>query len=122
VDADAHPEAAVKRLRDESGQASVEFAGSVFLMVLLALAVWQGLLVMWTFNQASNAARTAARVDTRGGDTKKAARNALPEVMRKKLRVEINGEQVAVGVRIPIFIPGLYKDDVRAWRKAVLPD
>jgi Flp pilus assembly protein TadG len=126
VDADADPEArgeaGLRRLREESGQASVEFAGSVFLMVLLALAVWQGLLVMWTFNQASNAARTAARVDTRGGDTHKAARNALPKVMRKKLKVEINGEKVAVGVRIPIFIPGLYKDDVRAWRKAVLPD
>jgi Flp pilus assembly protein TadG len=112
----------LRRLRDESGQASIEFAGSVFLIVLLALAMWQGLIVMWTFNQASNAARTAARVETRSGDTKKAARNALPKVLRKKLKVDINGEQVAVGVRIPIFIPGLYKDDVRAYRKAVLPN
>jgi hypothetical protein len=43
-------------------------------------------------------------------------------VLRKKLKVDIDGEQVAVGVRIPIFIPGLYKDDVRAYRKAVLPN
>jgi TadE-like protein len=126
VDANARPEAAgeagLRRLRDESGQASIEFAGSVFLIVLLALAMWQGLIVMWTFNQASNAARTAARVETRSGDTRKAARNALPKVLRKKLKVDIDGEQVAVGVRIPIFVPGLYKDDVRAYRKAVLPN
>jgi Flp pilus assembly protein TadG len=112
----------LRRLRDESGQASIEFAGSVFLIVLVALAMWQGLIVMWTFNQASNAARTAARVETRGGDTKKAARNALPKVLRKKLDVDIQGEQVSVGVRIPIFIPGLYKDGVRANRKAILPN
>jgi Flp pilus assembly protein TadG len=110
------------RLRDESGQANVEFAGSVFLLVLLALAIWQGLLVMWTFNQASNAARTAARVETRGGDTKKAARNALPKVLRKKLAVDVQGETVSVGVRIPIFVPGLYNDGPRAKRKATLPD
>lgn len=128
MDAHAHPdpeargEDGLRRLRDESGQASVEFAGSVFLIVLLALALWQGLIVMWTFNQASNAARTAARVETRGGDTRKAARNALPKVLRKKLAVDIQGEQVSVGVRIPIFVPGLYDDDVRAKRKAVLPN
>jgi Flp pilus assembly protein TadG len=112
----------VRRLRDESGQASIEFAGSVFLIVLVALAMWQGLIVMWTFNQASNAARTAARVETRDGDTRKAARNALPKVLRNKLKVDIQGEQVSVGVRIPIFIPGLYDDGVRANRKAVLPN
>jgi Flp pilus assembly protein TadG len=112
----------MRRLRDETGQASIEFAGSVFLIVLVALAMWQGLIVMWTFNQASNAARTAARVETRDGDTRKAARNALPKVLRNKLKVDIQGEQVSVGVRIPIFIPGLYDDGVRANRKAVLPN
>jgi hypothetical protein len=111
----------LRRLRDESGQASVEFAGSVFLIVLVALAMWQGLIVMWTFTQASNAARTAARVQTRGGDTHKAARNALPGVLRKGLKVNVDGEKVSVGVLIPIFVPGVYKDDVRANRKAILP-
>ena len=38
------------------------------------------------------------------------------------LKDRIQGEQVSVGVRIPIFIPGLYKDDVRAYRKAVFPN
>jgi Flp pilus assembly protein TadG len=112
----------LRRLRDESGQASVEFAGSVFLIVFVALAMWQGLIVMWTFNQTSNAARTAARVQTRGGDTKKAARNALPKVLRKDVKVDVQGEQVSVSVPIRVFVPGLYSKDVRADRKAVLPN
>ena len=112
----------MRRLRDESGQASIEFAGSVFLVVFISLAVWQGLIVMWTFNQASNAARTAARVETRGGDTKKAARNALPKVLRDDLKVKVDGEKVSVHVLIPLFLPGLYSDKVRARRKAILPN
>ena len=112
----------MRRLRDESGQASIEFAGSVLMVVLIALAIWQVLIVTWTFNQTSNAARTAARVETRGGDTKKAARNALPKVLRKDAQVHIEGEKVSVSVPIRIFVPGVYKKDVRANRKAVLPD
>ena len=56
--------------RDQRGQASVEFAGSLLWLLLAAFAVWQILLVTWTFNQASNAARTASRVDGRGGDAR----------------------------------------------------
>ena len=52
-----------RSLSDERGQASVEFAGVLFWLVLTAFVVWQLLLVTWTFNQASNAARTrCARV------------------------------------------------------------
>ena len=47
-------------------------------LLLAAFVVWQLLLVTWTFNQASNAARTASRVDGRGGDAEKAgAQRAL---------------------------------------------
>ena len=113
----------MRRLRDESGQASIEFAGSVFLVVFISLAVWQGLIVMWTFNQTSNSARTAARVETRGGDTRKAARNALPRVLRKDLAVDVAGETVTVRVRIPIFVPGLYSKHLPpARRDATLPN
>jgi hypothetical protein len=112
----------LRRLREESGQASIEFAGSVFLIVFVALAMWQGLIVMWTFTQASNAARTAARVETRGGDTKKAGRNALPKVLRGGSEVHVEGEKVWVSVPIRVFVPGLYDKDVKANRKAVLPN
>ena len=111
----------MRRLREQSGQASLELAGCLLLVLFAALAVWQVLIVMWTFNQTSNAARTAARVQSRGGDTRKAARNALPSVLRRQLRVDIAGEQATVKVRIPIFLPGLYSDRLRAVRTATLP-
>ena len=56
----------VAALRDEAGQASVEFAGVLMWMLLAALLIWQLLLVTWTFTSASNAARTATRVEGRG--------------------------------------------------------
>jgi hypothetical protein len=111
----------VRGARGESGQASIELAGSLLLILFTALAVWQVLIVMWTFNQTSNAARTAARVESRGGDTKKATRNALPDVLRKDLDVNVAGETASVKVRIPIFVPGLYLHSVYAKRDATVP-
>jgi TadE-like protein len=111
----------LRRARGESGQASIELAGSLLLILFSALAVWQVLIVMWTFNQTSNAARTAARVESRGGDTKKATRNALPKVLRKDLGVEVHGEQVKVKVLIPMFVPGIYNKGITAHREATVP-
>ena len=48
-------------------------------LLLVTLIVWQICLAAWTYTQVSNAARTASRVEGRGGDAEKAARNALAE-------------------------------------------
>jgi hypothetical protein len=111
----------LRRARGESGQASIELAGSLLLILFTALAVWQVLIVMWTFNQTSNAARTAARVESRSGDTQKATRNALPKVLRKDLDVEVAGETTKVRVLIPLFVPGLYSHTIYAKRDATVP-
>ena len=67
-------------LRDESGQASASSSlGSMVWILLVAVIVWQVCLVAWTFNQASNAARTASRVEGRGGDAREGGANALPD-------------------------------------------
>ena len=108
-------------LRDERGQASVEFAGVLFWLLLTAFVVWQLLLVTWTFNQASNAARTASRVDGRGGDAVKAGRNALSPGLRGGARIKMEGEKAIVKVRIPIIVPGVDLDGVMATGKAELP-
>jgi hypothetical protein len=110
-----------RRLNDERGQASVEFAGLLFWLVLTAFVVWQLLLVTWTFNQASNAARTASRVNGRGGDAVKAGRNALSPGLRDGANVEMQGEKATVRVRIPIIVPGLDTDKIEASRSAELP-
>ena len=110
-----------RRLRSESGQASIEFVGLLAWLLLAGVLIWQLLLVTWTFTQASNAARTTSRVDARGGDPVKAGRNALNPSLRKHARVDMDGERATVRVRIPILIPGFDSDDLPATRTAELP-
>lgn len=109
------------RLLSERGQAATELVGILMWIVLIGLAVWQLLIVMWAYAQASNAARTGSRVVARHGDPEKAARNALSPGLRHHLQVRQDGESVTVRVRIPILVPGFYSDDVRATRTATLP-
>jgi hypothetical protein len=113
----------VRRLLAEKGQASVEFLGMLWLLFLVALGVWQLLLAAWAAEQAQNAARTASRVEGRGGDAGKAARNAVTSALRKGMDVQVAGERVTVSVRIPILIPGLVTGDrhLLATRDATLP-
>jgi hypothetical protein len=107
--------------RGESGQASIEFTGILMWMLLAAVFIWQMLLVAWTFNQASNAARTASRVDGRGGDAVKAGRNALNPNLRDHALVSMSGERATVKVRIPILVPGLDTESMLATGHAILP-
>jgi hypothetical protein len=97
--------------------------GMLWLLLLIALVIWQVLLAAWTGEQAQNAARTASRVAGRGGDAEKAGVNAVPGALRKDMRVDPSGERVDVYVRIPIIVPGLVIDTkpftVHRW--AVLP-
>lgn len=111
----------IARLRDQAGQASIEFVGMLWWLVVVALVVWQLMLVTWAFTQAGNAARTASRVHARGGDAVKAARNALTPVLRDDLVVDIHREQAIVKVSIPIFVPGVHSKSVQATGKAILP-
>jgi hypothetical protein len=108
-------------VREQRGQASVELVGMLWWMLLSALVVWQLMLAAWAVDQAANAARTASRVEGRGGDARKAARNALSGGLRNGMRVEVQGEQAKVTVRIPIVVPGLGDDRLRASRSATLP-
>ena len=111
------------RYRDQRGQASVEFAGVLVWLLLAALLIWQLLLVTWTFNQASNAARTASRVDGRGGSGTKAGKAALSPGLRDAREGHAwSGEKATVRVRIPIVIPGLDSTDLlRRRASAELP-
>ena len=110
-----------RRLSDERGQASVEFAGVLFWLLLTAFVVWQLMLVTWTFTSASNAARTASRVDGRGGDAVKAGRAALSPGLREGAQIKMEGEKATVRVRIPLIVPGLNTDKIEASRSAELP-
>jgi Flp pilus assembly protein TadG len=107
--------------RDQRGQASVEFAGVLVWLLLAALFIWQLLLVTWAFNQASNAARTASRVEGRGGSAEKAGRASLSPGLRKHAEIDMAGERATVKVRIPIVLPGLDSPRLIASKSAELP-
>lgn len=112
-------------LREERGQASAELLGMVWWLLFAALFVWQLMLGAWTVTQTSNAARTASRVEARGGDAEKAARNALAGPLRDgfdEKRFKIDGERATVVVRIPIILPGLTADGFVAKRSVTLPE
>jgi hypothetical protein len=114
----------IRRLaREERGQASTELMGMVWWLLLAGVFAWQLMLGAWTVTQASNAARTASRVDARGGDAEKAARNALASPLRKNIeKIKIEGDRAKVTVRMPIVIPGVFTTaNLTAHREAELP-
>ena len=113
----------IRRLRDQSGQASAELLGMIPIIFLVTLVFWQLCLATWTINQVSNSARTASRVAARDGDWKKAARNSLSGPLRGNLaRVELDGEKATVKVRMPIVVPGFNDRRFTAQRTATLPE
>ena len=44
-----------------------------------------------------------------------------PQGLRKGLTVDVRGETAKVSVRIPIIVPGLGHERLRATRSAILP-
>jgi hypothetical protein len=114
----------IARLRDESGQASVEFLGMVVWLMLAAVFCWQLFLGAWTANQATNAARTASRVAARAdSDPEKAARNAISGPLRDGFHdFREEGEKATVHLRIPIIFPGLTAEGFSITRSATLPN
>ena len=111
------------RLLDESGQASAELMGMMVWLLLVTLIVWQVCLAAWTYTQVSNAARTASRVEGRGGDGEKAAKSALSSRLQKTIeKIDIKGDKATVKVKMPLLVPGLlHTNQLTATRSAELP-
>lgn len=94
----------------EAGQATIEFAGMTFWILVAALFVWQAGLVAWSFVSATNAARTGARLYSRTGDQTQSiddAKKSLAGVLSQHANISFDGDTVQVYVDIPIFLPGL---------------
>ena len=89
----------------QEGQASVELVAVVPLVLLVGAICWQLALAGHAAWMSAHAARAAARADAVGSDVRAAARSALPEGLRRGLRVERLGEGgVRVGVGIPLLL------------------
>jgi pilus assembly protein CpaE len=96
----------MKRLiRDERGQAAVEFVAVVPFVLVAGLVAWQLALVGHVAWSAANAARSGARAALVGRDAARAARSALPRSLRSATRVtRVAGGPVHVSVPIPLVI------------------
>ena len=92
--------------RSESGQASVELVATLPALIAVALLVVQAAIAGWALWTAANAARAGARAAYVGGSARKAARSALPSVLRDGSRVHDSGN-VEVRVSATLLVPGL---------------
>src|SRR5437763_1811012 len=77
----------MKRALCERGQATVEFVGTLPLVLLAGLIAWQFVLVGHVAWDAAAAARSGARARLVGADAAAAARSALPPPLRSATRV-----------------------------------
>jgi hypothetical protein len=96
----------VRRLRSESGQASVETVAVVPLVLLAAAVAWQLVLTGQALWLCANAARAAARAELVGESPARAARSALPGALERGLSVErLDDGGIRVELRVPLLLP-----------------
>jgi hypothetical protein len=113
--------AAIGPLRSQRGQASVELLGIVPWLLVAALLAWQLMLTAYTAVSVGNAARTASRVESRGGDAMEAGRLALPGILEDGSSVELEEEEASVTANVPILIPGISSDRISITKSATFP-
>ncbi len=97
----------LRRRRGEAGQATVEMLSAMPVLLIAGLLIWQMCLVGVVLTSAQNAARTGARVQSRGGDGRSAAEHALRSAFRDGADITADGESVRVKVSVPLIVPGL---------------
>ena len=103
--------AALRRgLSENSGQATIEFAGTVWILVAAVLIAWQLALVGWSANAAANAARTAARAYSRTGDAGQSAADGVQSLSSDgfnpgAVHVSFSGSEAAVSLKMPLIVP-----------------
>jgi hypothetical protein len=99
------------KARVEDGQATVELVALLPALVAAALLAWQAIVAGQAWWLAANAARAAARAQALGADPAVAARRALPDRLRRGLRVTrdtgANRDGVRVRVEVPPVLAGL---------------
>jgi hypothetical protein len=114
-------------MRSQSGQSTVELAGTIFWLFLAALFAWQLALAGWTAVSATNAARAASRLESRGATEAQAEKAGYDSLSGKGLRdgakVNVNPstDQADVSVKIPIVFPGLASLGLRIPATATMP-
>ncbi|MGW9435848.1 TadE family protein [Streptomyces sp. NPDC055607] len=99
------------RVHDDRGQLSVEFTGTLPLILLTLAVLWQCALVGYTFVLAGNAADRGVRAAAASGDTgdcDSVGREDLPQEWHATISCSSGGDLVTatVSVPVPILFPG----------------
>lgn len=89
------------RRRPDAGQASVELLGALPALIVLGLFLFQALAVGYSAVLAGNAAEAGALSLAGGADPREAARAAVPDWSRARMRVAVTGGRVEVAMRPP---------------------
>jgi hypothetical protein len=93
--------AVASRLRDETGQATVELVAAVPALILAALISLQLLVAGYALTLADGAAEAGALALAEGGSAAEAARDALPGWADDNVSVAVEGDEVIVHLRPP---------------------
>jgi len=97
-------------LIDERGQAAVELLALIPLVLVAALAAAAILAQEGARERAGEAAHAGAMAVLQGDDPLTAAREALPEQVRREARIAIAGRRVTVTVASPRLLQHLLPD------------
>ena len=93
--------------RAERGQAALELLAVLPLLLAIALAATQLLVVGYASVLAGNAAEAAALALAGGGDPRAAAHEALPGWSRARAHLSVTGGHVQVRLRPPALLQAL---------------
>jgi pilus assembly protein CpaE len=101
--------AAVRALRSSSGQVAVETMGMTLVIGLVAMLLWEIVLVGFTFVLSGHAAREAARELAVGGPAlEQVVREDLPSGWTDGASIEQGADWVEVTLRVPALVPGVH--------------
>lgn len=107
-----------RRPATERGTSTLEVAGLVPVLLIVAFALIHGGFALYGISAAQTAARQAARADSLGQDATRAAERALPGWLSAEVETFGPGSGVRVRVDLPDVIPGT---DLVVTRTAELP-
>ncbi|CAN5568797.1 hypothetical protein BH10ACT11_BH10ACT11_15830 [soil metagenome] len=95
----------MSKIRSDRGQATVEFAAVIPIVVLACLAVAQLSVFGFGLWSASGAARAGARAALVGGNAERVAADAVPAPFHAEATVD--GARVRIELRPPSLLPGV---------------
>jgi hypothetical protein len=109
--------------RGETGQAAIELAGAVFILLLATVFAVQGVLIAQGASVAQESARNGARALSQDRDWRQAAQDSVPDGWDVRLDHSFVGDRarVVTELKFPLGIAGIHVTDVRITRDAEFP-